>query len=448
MTASSGERGEAGERDDAGQRDDTGLEEPTDRSVGASPTANLIRAAQLAAPHELPLLIEEHAPAFGGRSAVSYLADLQQTVLVPFLGPEGPGTAEHVAPLPIATTLAGRAFAHMQVLMQRGQSDERATLWVPVLDGAERLGVLAVELDSGGDDLDDTQADLFRAFAAVLAQLVMTKRMYGDTMVRLQRRAQMGLAAEMQWSLLPPLTFASRDVTVAATIEPAYEVAGDTVDYAVDAGTTRLAVFDGMGHGMPSAQLAAMSIAAYRHARRNERSLIDTCLEIDRTLQEVFAGDSFTTALLGELDTDSGVLAWVNAGHPQPLLLRRGRLVKTLHAAPRPPLGIDLNGTRARAEPELGTEHLEPGDCVLFYTDGVVEARSPDGDFFGEERLADLIVRNLAAGLPPPETMRRVVRALLGHQQGRLDDDATLMLVQWPTDPTGIARAIDRRALA
>jgi serine phosphatase RsbU (regulator of sigma subunit) len=88
--------------------------------------------------------------------------------------------------------------------------------------------------------------------------------------------------------------------------------------------------------------------------------------------------------------------------------------------------------------PRIGAEQLEPGDCVLFYTDGVTDARSPTGEFFGEQRLADLIVRNLAAGLPAPETMRRVVHALLAHQLGRLDDDASLLLVQWPTNPTAV----------
>ena len=68
---------------------------------------------------------------------------------------------------------------------------------------------------------------------------------------------------------------------------------------------------------------------------------------------------------------------------------------------------------------------------MLFYTDGVTESRSPDGDFFGTERLVDLISRNLAGGLPTPETMRRVVRALLAHQQGQLTDDATMLLLEW-----------------
>ena len=66
---------------------------------------------------------------------------------------------------------------------------------------------------------------------------------------------------EMQWALLPPLTFASRQVTIAAALEPAYEVAGDSVDYVVDAGRASLAIFDGMGHGLRSALLAVLAVA-------------------------------------------------------------------------------------------------------------------------------------------------------------------------------------------
>lgn len=95
-------------------------------------------------------------------------------------------------------------------------------------------------------------------------------------------------------------------------------------------------------------------------------------------------------------------------------------------------------------------ESLQPGDLLLLYTDGVTEARSAAGEFCGIDRLIDLVTRNLAAGLPAPETLRRVIRAVLEHQGDELDDDASLMLVKWrgnapeemlpdsPT-PTGIA---------
>jgi serine phosphatase RsbU (regulator of sigma subunit) len=68
---------------------------------------------------------------------------------------------------------------------------------------------------------------------------------------------------------------------------------------------------------------------------------------------------------------------------------------------------------------------------VLLFTDGVIEARSKVGELFGVDRLADLVAREAAAGQPAPETMRRVMHAILAHQAGALQDDATTMLVEW-----------------
>jgi serine phosphatase RsbU (regulator of sigma subunit) len=81
--------------------------------------------------------------------------------------------------------------------------------------------------------------------------------------------------------------------------------------------------------------------------------------------------------------------------------------------------------------PQVGREALEPGDQVLFYTDGLVEARGDDGHFFTAERLADFFERQAAAGLPAPETLRRLRHAVMAYQHGRLQDDATAVLVEW-----------------
>jgi serine phosphatase RsbU (regulator of sigma subunit) len=262
----------------------------------------------------------------------------------------------------------------------------------------------------------------------------MSKTQYGDTIVRLRRSSAMGLAAEIQWSLLPPLTFASETVSVAGALEPAYQVAGDSMDYAVDADVARFAVFDGMGHGLASAQLVNLVVAAYRNGRRTGLTLTETVEHIDAAVASLTHGEEFATGLLAELDTVTGLFTWVSAGHLEPLVLRDGHLVRTLGAEPALPLGLGghLPGHSAGS---VGSEQLQRGDLLLVYTDGVVEARSPEGDFFGLERLVDLVVRNLAAGLPAPETMRRLVRALLEHQSGDLNDDATMMLVQWHGNP-------------
>jgi serine phosphatase RsbU (regulator of sigma subunit) len=395
------------------------------------PGTALLRAARLAPAHEIPRLLRRHAAELGYRDAIAYLADLQQVVLVPFLSAVDESVDVTREPLSVDASLGGRAFSHLEVLTQSVDGG-RQRVWLPLLAGAERLGALMVELDSAATEaaiIDDLSS-----VAAVVAALVATKSDCGDTLVRLRRTTEMGLAAEMQRSLLPPLSFASAQVAIAGALEPAYEVAGDTVDYAVDADVARAAVFDGMGHGLRSAMLASVAVAAYRNARRAGRPLPAVGAAVDQALHAGFGGSVFTTGVLIELDTATGQLRWMCAGHPPPLLLRGGRLVRRLTVSPALPFGLAVADVD-RSDPIVGREQLEPGDLLVLYSDGVTEAHSPSGEQFGEERLVDHVVRQVAAGLPPAETLRRLVHALLAHQQDQLSDDATLLLVQWRPEP-------------
>ena len=81
--------------------------------------------------------------------------------------------------------------------------------------------------------------------------------------------------------------------------------------------------------------------------------------------------------------------------------------------------------------PKPVLERIEPGDAVLFLTDGVIEARSPGGEFFGRTRLAKLWLDVGRGGELPAEILRRLCHGILDHQQGRLQDDATLLMVVW-----------------
>ena len=140
-----------------------------------------------------------------------------------------------------------------------------------------------------------------------------------------------------------------------------------------------------------------------------------------------FTGSRFATAAIARLNLDTGQLRWINAGHPPPLILRGGALVNPGPCRPHPPLGLQ---TRV---PEVCEVQLHVGDRVVFYTDGIVEARTPDGEFFGEERLADFIHRSAGAGEAAPETVRQLMRAVLAHQADQLQDDASLVVLEWRT---------------
>jgi hypothetical protein len=309
--------------------------EPLSRGEQAIDT--LLEHSHFAALHELPGLIAAEAARIGAHDALVYLADLQQVDLVPFTAAIDP------ASLSIDGTLAGRCFQLMHVLTQQLDGDA-VRVWLPVLDGTERLGVLTAVLSTeDADGLDDGVLGIrLRRFAALVAEILVTKGQYGDMIVRLRRRAPMSLAAELQWSLLPPLTVSTGDVTVAGALEPAYEVAGDAIDYSVDDNVVRAAVFDAMGHGLPSTQLAAVAVAAYRNIRRAGADLMATVLGVHDALRSTFGGSQFATGLVVELDVATGAFRWVSAGHPPPMLLRDGRFVRTLECDPLPPLGLAL----------------------------------------------------------------------------------------------------------
>ena len=379
--------------------------------------AGLLDAVRLSAPDQVAAKLAEAGHALGADNVTLYLADQEQYVLVPV----PTTTAEPREPLSIEATLAGRCFRQTELQEANGGRE----LWVPMLDGLERLGVLHLEFSDPGARVDD---ELLHAFAAATAEIVLVKDSYGDLFTLVRRRQEMSMAGEITWNLMPPLTFGTDRIVISSVLAPAYDVGGDSFDYAVDDATARLAVFDAMGHGLDAGLLATVAIAAYRHARRTGLDLGATVKAVDAAVGESFAGHQFVTGILAELDLASGKLTWHCAGHPNALLLRGTRIVKTMQTEPGLPLGLGAAFGDVR---ELSTESLEPGDRVLLYSDGVVEARNAAGEFFGVERLADLVSREAVGGQPAPETMRRLMHAILEHQAGALQDDATTMLVEW-----------------
>src|SRR3954464_1473614 len=174
----------------------------------------LLCSSHLAGPDDLPTLVSAAGGQLGAARTVLYLADYDQLLLVPLAAAEpaaaGVGTTAEpelgLEPIAVDGTLAGRAYSDLA--QQASPAGSGRTIWTPVLNGTERVGVL--RLDFAADvPVEDELPAACGDVAALLAELVMTRSRYGDAVERARRRVPMTLPAELAWQLLPPLTVVS-----------------------------------------------------------------------------------------------------------------------------------------------------------------------------------------------------------------------------------------------
>ena len=145
-------------------------------------------------------------------------------------------------------------------------------------------------------------------------------------------------------------------MTSAAVLEPAYDVGGDCLDHAINGFDLDVAILDAMGHGLSSSVTSALVMGSYRHDRREGQALATIHKRLDAVIAEEFKGETFVTGQIGRLALQTGHFTWINAGHPPPLLVRDGRVVRALACRPslpwyRGPLEEQAPSCSSRATP-------------------------------------------------------------------------------------------------
>ncbi len=397
---------------DGGPSTATAADGASGTSGAYAQVAALLHESRRATPDQLGSFLARRAARFGMRELSVYVTDYEQRHLVPIAG-----SCMEVS-IDLDGSTGGKAFTSGTQLEEPTGIGTR--LWSVVVDGAARLGVMAVSFV----EIDREARLLADSLAGVVAALLVTRGQCTDAYTTLRRSQKITLAAEMQWQLLPPLSLDSGRVSVAGLIHPAYEVGGDSFDYAVNGDSLDFAVFDAMGHGLDSSQLAHLAVTSYRHSRRSGLDLEAAYRAMDEAIAATGTGEEFVTCILGRLDVLDGNLTWINVGHPLPLLVRGGEVLGSLSCEPTLPAG--LGGELA----EIAHDVLEPGDRLFCITDGVVDAHRPGGEDFGEERLKALLGAQTRAGLDAAETVRQLTHTVLDHL-GFLSDDTTAFLIDF-----------------
>jgi phosphoserine phosphatase RsbU/P len=306
----------------------------------------------------------------------------------------------------------------------------------PIIIEGQPIGVLSAFSKSAKGIFTDEFIALFGSLAGQIGVACRNSRQTERLIAAREQERELQIAKEIQLSLLPAQVPRFAGIALGGVCVPAHQVGGDYYDYLQrDENLLDLVIADVSGHNIGAALLMAET-RTFIQARVHG---IHRASEIMNALNEFFYADLtraelFITMFYGIYDADSRQLSFASAGHNPPLLWRANDgSYERLDAD-----GLIL-GIKRGVHFEERRVQLRPGDVLLLYTDGITEAESPEGEFFGEERLISLFAGNHR--LEPQQIIDDLLhqaRLFTGNQQ--FNDDVSLVVLQVAEEESAVEK--------
>ncbi|GGU65214.1 PP2C family protein-serine/threonine phosphatase [Streptomyces lavendofoliae] len=358
---------------------------------------------------------------FAAISVDLLMADYAMTILQPLQA-----LSYTTGPIPVNGSPSGRAFSSQQPYVETDAHAGHVTVHLPVSVRGDRLGVLAVRLRLEHFSSESPQE--LQDIAEILGHAIVVAERDTDLYLQARRASRLTLAAEMQWQLLPGRSCARPEYEIGAQLEPAYGIFGDNFDWSSTADHLTLTVTNGMGAGIEAALLTNLAVNALRNARRGGLSLADQAYLADQAIYGHYRGRAHLSTLLLRFDLATGETQIIDAGSPKMWLLRQGK-PEEIECEAQLPLGMfeDTHYT---------TQHFrtQPGDRLLFISDGVYDVASAAGERYSEKALARAILGTRL--LPPSQVPRAILQELVGHRApADASDDAMVVCLDWHGRP-------------
>ena len=300
----------------------------------------------------------------------------------------------------------------------------RSVLAVPLGVSEKVFGIIYADSPIAEGRFTEDHLKVLTTLASVAAIRVENARLVEARFQQERLERELQLAMEIQQRFQPTAPPSVPGYELQGISFPCYEIGGDYYDFIPrEDGRLVIALGDVSGKGTAAALLMSSLHAAIHAQTGSHDTLVKTISAVNRYLADNIPSNRFVTLFYAELDPESGAVSFLNAGHNPPLIVHAAGTVEQL-ASGGLPLGI-----KADADYREGRTHLQMGDVLVIYSDGVTEAASPSGEEFGPTRLYEVVSRNVdasAAGIRD-----RIESALTKFSQGtQAADDITLVIVK------------------
>jgi phosphoserine phosphatase RsbU/P len=348
------------------------------------------------------------------------------------------GVDESPGPIAISRTLADRVMTRRESILTTDalQDDRfregksvvlehiRSAMCVPLWNNREVIGLLYVDSRQDTNLFTRENLQVLTHLANIAAVKIESCKLFEKTLEAQSIEREIRRAAEIQRHLLPAMAPSIPGYEILGESLPCHAVGGDTYEYLdLPGGRRGLAIGDVSGKGLSASLLMCWFQASLVALSELDLPLLEVIRQLNRVLSRRFPDNRFVTLFYGILDAAGESLRYVNAGHCPPLLCSPGKEPRTLLQT-GPPLGLF-----EASDYEDAAVQLRPGDTLLCYTDGITSARSPAGEWFGEDRLLEHL-RNTAAR-PAAEVLRRILEDLEEFGKGKpRADDMTLVILR------------------
>lgn len=313
-------------------------------------------------------------------------------------------------------------FQPGQSIIMRGL---RAILCSPMVANDRLIGVVYVDTAMRSGSFTEADRDLLKLVGGQAGRAIENARLYRVAVEKGRLEKELHMASEIQRGLLPHKMPDAEGYDVVAHWVAAREVAGDFYDlFSLDDGTFGTVIADVSDKGAPAALFMAVARTLLRSYAFAGMNAVDNVRRTNDLLVEDSRSGMFVTVYYS-LFASGGDSIHVNAGHNPPLLYRRAN-----NACEYLPLGGRALGWFADNPVQAVELKMEPGDIIVYYTDGLTEAENPQKDYYGEERLAEAVMR--VADKTAEEIRDFILKDVTRFCAGEaLFDDLTMVVVRY-----------------